>query len=89
MKKWIRKTGTYETMKKEETHKTTDTYRASEGCVCPYCGTKIRGGEGWVSHLIVPDEGKHDEMPAYIICKSCMDKELAEEKEIIEGGGAL
>lgn len=54
---------------------------------CAACGADINVGNGWISHLYVSDKGEHDAEDAFLVCRGCMDKETAEERDLISKYG--
>lgn len=56
---------------------------------CARCGAELTMGVdvGYISHLYVPNDSDHDKTPAYIVCKECIEKECAEERELLEKYG--
>lgn len=87
MKIWSRKKCEYTTADNPRDALTSDYSGGECEYKCAKCGAVLTLKGGCVSHLLTPDNIEHDNQPAYVICKTCMDGELNEEKELIEKYG--
>lgn len=56
---------------------------------CASCGADIDASNGWISHIYVSNNGEHDSDDAFLVCKDCMDKENAEERDLITKYGTF
>lgn len=89
MKIWSRTKLEYATLDDKENTLTSKYNGEPKVFNCAHCGKELTIGvdTGYVSHLYVPDESEHDSEWAFIICKSCMDEENKEERDMVEKYG--